>query len=68
MLAEKLNQMNDLEQTILDKERDLQAEKFYLEKQWAEMEEAGAKVTATLQNPPPPNQRANPAVRSSAVL
>lgn len=34
LLAEKLNQMNDLEQTLLDKEKELRAEKFYLQKQW----------------------------------
>lgn len=43
MLAEKLNQMNELEQNILEKERDLQAEKFYLQKKWEEFEEANSK-------------------------
>lgn len=40
LLAEKLNQMNDLEQNLLDKEKQLRAEKFYLQKQWEEFEEA----------------------------
>ncbi len=38
-MAEKLNFMNDLEQRVLDKEKELKAEEFYLKKQWEELEE-----------------------------
>ncbi len=38
-LAERLNNMNELEQRMMDKEKDLKAEEFYLKKQWEELEE-----------------------------
>jgi WD40 repeat protein len=47
LLAEKLNQMNDLEQSLLDKEKEIRAEKFYLQKQWEEFDEAQKNVKNT---------------------
>lgn len=38
MLAEKLNHLNDMEQTLLEKEKELKAEQFYLQKQQEEFE------------------------------
>ena len=62
MLAEKLNQMNELEQAILEKERDLQAERFYLEKQWEELKEAETKglTKGTPQPTPQDKPKAKP--------
>ena len=40
LLAEKLNSLNEMEQIILDKEKEVKAEQFYLKKQWEELEEA----------------------------
>lgn len=34
VLAEKLNQMNELQMAILEKDKQLKAEKFYIQKQW----------------------------------
>ncbi len=53
-MAEKLNLMNELEQKVLDKEKELKAEEFYLQKQWEELEDQKKKGTPTkspIQNP-----------------
>jgi hypothetical protein len=57
VLAEKLNQMNDLEQNLLDKEKELRAEKFYLQKQWEEFDDAQKKNKGTPTPPTPPEKK-----------
>jgi hypothetical protein len=40
LLAEKLNHLNEMEHAILEKEKEIKAEQFYLKKQWEELEES----------------------------
>lgn len=44
IIAEKLNYMNELEQELLEKERTIKEQQFYLQKQWEEFEEAKKKM------------------------
>lgn len=55
LLAEKLNQMNDLEQSLLEKDKELKAEKFYLQKQWEQLEDAQKK--GKLETPKPDERK-----------
>ena len=43
-IAEKLNQMNDIELELLEKDRTIKEQEFYLKKQWEEFEEAKKKM------------------------
>jgi len=43
LLAEKLNSMNELEESLMEKEKELKAQQFYLKKQWEEFEEKSKK-------------------------
>ena len=43
-IAEKLNYMNEIEQTLLEKDRTIKEQQFYLKKQWEEFEEAKKKM------------------------
>lgn len=53
LLAEKLNQMNELELSLLEKEKELKAEQFYLAKQWEEFNEKTSKPQPQLPTPAP---------------
>ena len=55
-LAEKVNQMNELEYSLLEKEKELKAEQFYLSKQWEEFNEK-SKKTPTQPTPPKKESR-----------
>lgn len=39
MLAEKLNALNEMQQGLLEKEKEIKAEQFYIKKQWEKFEE-----------------------------
>jgi hypothetical protein len=67
LLAEKLNQMNDLEQNLLDKEKEIRAEKFYLQKQWEEFEDAQKKNKGTTPTPTPPPPSKKSRIFGSAI-
>jgi len=43
LLAEKLNSMNELEESLMEKEKELKAQQFYLKKQLEEFEEKSKK-------------------------
>lgn len=43
--------MNELEQRVLEKEKQLKAEKFYLQKQWEELEDAQKKRKSEIPKP-----------------
>ena len=49
-LAERLNTLNDMEQILLERDKEIKAEKFYLQKQWEEFEDA-KKETPVPQQP-----------------
>jgi hypothetical protein len=61
MLAEKLNHLNEMEQVVLEKEKELKAQEFYLRKQWEEFEENARKTKDT----PKPKDKDKPRIFGS---